>query len=158
MYFLSGWDQIFLEYKFVHSLTDFYKKAVYWLWFCLSLRIHWRHSTILKQKAKSNVSSYAKVCIFWNWIQYTIHWDKTQMLKKIPLHKINNRKNALFFLLRSPTHHSFVFNLRFLMRWSPRFVSLKLRVEFCIFDCVPFLIKFIFLFNKIHEPFDFKTS
>ena len=83
VYFLLGWDQIFLEFKFVHSLTAFYKRVAYWLWFCLSLRIHWRLSTVLKQKARSNVSSYAKVCIFWKWIQCTIHWDKTQMLKKI---------------------------------------------------------------------------
>ena len=25
---------------------------------------------------------YVKVYIFWKYIQYTIHWDKTQMLKK----------------------------------------------------------------------------
>ena len=28
-----------------------------------------------------NVSWYVKLCIFWNCIQYTIQWDKTQMLK-----------------------------------------------------------------------------
>ena len=31
----------------------------------------------------SNAFWYVKVCIFWNSIQYTIHWDKTQMLNKI---------------------------------------------------------------------------
>ena len=36
------------------------------------------------------------------------------MLKKIPSDKINGTKNALFFLSRAPTHHSFTFNLRFL--------------------------------------------
>ena len=36
------------------------------------------------------------------------------MLKKFPSDKINGTKNALFFLSRAPTHHSFNFNLRFL--------------------------------------------
>ena len=36
------------------------------------------------------------------------------MLKKFPSDKINGTKNALFFLSRAPTHHSFTFNLRFL--------------------------------------------
>ena len=30
--------------------------------------------------------------------------------KKFPLYKINVTKNALFFLLQVPTHHSFTFN------------------------------------------------
>ena len=36
------------------------------------------------------------------------------MLKKIPSGKINGTKNALFFLSRAPTHHSFTFNMRYL--------------------------------------------
>ena len=43
-----------------------------------------------------------------------MHSDKTQMLKKFPSNKINGTKNALFFIWRAPTHHSFTFNLRFL--------------------------------------------
>ena len=38
-----------------------------------------------KNKQKSVWSSafrYVKECIFWKFIQYTIQWDKTQMLKK----------------------------------------------------------------------------
>ena len=62
----------------------------------------------------SNVFWYIKVCIFWTFIQYTMHWDKTQKLKKIPLDKINCSKNALFFLSLASTHHNFTFNLRFL--------------------------------------------
>ena len=31
-------------------------------------------------------------------IQYTINWNKTQMLRKITLDKINDTKNALFFV------------------------------------------------------------
>ena len=30
----------------------------------------------------SNVFRYIKVRIFWKFVQYTIHWDKTQMLQK----------------------------------------------------------------------------
>ena len=36
------------------------------------------------------------------------------MLKKILSDKINGTKNALFFLSRAPTDHSFTFNLQFL--------------------------------------------
>ena len=49
-----------------------------------ALRIHWRFSTILNTSNKnvwSNVFWNLKVGIFWKCIQYTIHWDKTQMLK-----------------------------------------------------------------------------
>ena len=39
-----------------------------------------------------------------------------------------------------------------------RFVSLKVCVEFCNLDSNSFLLKLIFLFNKKHGLFDFKTS
>ena len=80
-------------------------------------RIHWRLSTILETSSKtvwSNVSWYVIICIFWKCIQYTIHWDKTQTLNKFPSDKKKRYKNALFFLSWAPTHHSFIFNLRFL--------------------------------------------
>ena len=57
---------------------------------------------------------YIKVYILWNFIQYTIHWDKTQISKNFPSGKINCTKNIPFFLLRAPAHHSFIFNRRFL--------------------------------------------
>ena len=44
------------------------------------------------------------------------------------------------------------------MSLSTRFVSLKVSGGFSLFDFVSFLLKFIFLFNKMHELFDFKTS
>ena len=44
------------------------------------------------------------------------------------------------------------------MSWNTRFVSLKLCVGFSIFDAVSFLLKFIFLLDKMHELFDLKTS
>ena len=50
-----------------------------------------------KQKSEwSNVFWYVKVCIFWNCIQYTIHWHKTKMFKKFPLDRVSGTKNALF--------------------------------------------------------------
>ena len=61
-----------------------------------------------KQKSFwSNVFWYVKVWIFWNCIEQTIHWDKTQMLQKFPSDKINSTKNAFFFLSRAPSHHCF---------------------------------------------------
>ena len=67
----------------------------------ISLRIHWRLSTILETSNISvwiNVFRYIKVCIFWDCIQYTIHRDKTQILKKFLTEKINSTKKAFLFL------------------------------------------------------------
>ena len=110
------------------------------------LKIHWRLSTILETNDKSvwsNVFWYVKVCIFWKCIQYTIHWDKTQILKKFPSDKINGTKNALFFLSRAPTHHSFTFNLRFLY-------ELKHKVRFSKTLCRIFHFWFRFVFIKVY--------
>ena len=97
-----------------------------------------------KQKSVwSNVFWYVKVCIFWKCIQYTIHWDKTQMLKKFPSDKINGTKNALFFLSRAPTHHSFTFNLRFLY-------ELKHKVRLSKTVCGIFHFRFRFVFIKVY--------
>ena len=82
------------------------------------LKIQWGLSTILRTSNKSvwsNIFWYVKVCKFWKCIQCTIHWNKTQILKKeIPSDKINGTKNVLFFLSQAPTHDSFTFNLWFL--------------------------------------------
>ena len=43
------------------------------------------------------------------------------------------------------------------MSWSTSFASLKLGVRFSIFDSALFLLKFLFLFNKMHGLFDFKN-
>ena len=51
-----------------------------------------------KQKSVwSNAFWYVKVCIFWKRIQYTIYWDKTQVLKKFPSDKIKVQKIPSFF-------------------------------------------------------------
>ena len=44
------------------------------------------------------------------------------------------------------------------MSWSTRLVSVELCVGFFIFDSIPFLLKFIFLLNKMQRLFDFKAS
>ena len=82
-----------------------------------SLMIHWNLSTNLKLSSKNvwgNVFSYVKVCLFWKSIQYSIHWDKTQVLKNFPPDKWNGTKNVVCFLSQVPVYHSFTFNLKFL--------------------------------------------
>ena len=65
-----------------------------------------------KQKSEwSNVFWYVKVCIFWKCNQHIIHWDKTQMLKKISFGNNKGYKKCPLFPLQAPTHHSFTFNL-----------------------------------------------
>ena len=112
------------------------------------LRIHWRLSTILE---KSN--RYVKLCIFWKCFQYTLHRDKTQILKKFPSDKIDGTTNVLFFLSQAPIHKSFTSNLR-----SSTVLLLKFRVRFSIFYSISFFWKLMFLLNKMHGLFDFKTS
>ena len=65
------------------------------------------------------------------------------MLKKIPSDKINGTKNALFFLSRAPTHHSFTFNLRFLY-------ELKHKVRLSKTVCGIFHFRFRFVFIKVY--------
>ena len=90
----------------------------------------------------SNTFWYAKVCIFWKCIQYTRHWDKTQILKKFPSDKISGTRNTLFFLSRAPTHHSFTFNLRFLY-------ELKHKVYLFKTVCGILHFRFSFVFIKV---------
>ena len=65
------------------------------------------------------------------------------MLKKIPSDKINGTKNALFFLSRAPTHHSFTFNLRFLY-------GLKRKVRLSKTVCGTFHFRFRSVFIKVY--------
>ena len=96
---------------------------------------------------------HVKVCLFWKCIQYTIHWDKAEMLKRFSSDKIISIKNFLFFILQAPTHHSFFFLIcDSYTSWSIRFISLKL-CEIFHLGSVTFLLKFIFLFNKKHVQF-----
>ena len=102
-------------------------------------RIHWRLSTILNTSNKSvwsNVFWYIKVCILWKCIQWTIRWDKTQILKIFPSDKINGTKNSFFFFreLQLTTFLLLIYDSY--MSWSTWFVCLKLCVGFSIFNSV----------------------
>ena len=108
------------------------------------IRFYLIHDFKTKQKSVwSNGFWYLKVFISWKCIQYTIHWDKTQILKKFPSDKINGTKNTLFFLSRAPTHHSFTFNLRFLY-------ELKHKVRLSKTVCGIFHFRFRFVFIKVY--------
>ena len=80
------------------------------------------------------------------------------MLKKFPSDKINGTKNALFFLSGATTHCSFTFNLQIFYELKHKVRLSKTVCGVFIFNSVLFLLKFIFLFNKMHGLFDFKTS
>ena len=144
----------------------FYKREVFEEHKSISFREGFVKDTLkafddFKNKQKSiwsNVFWYVKVWIFWRCIQYTIHWDKTQMLKKIPSDKINGTKMPSFFFRKLQFITDLLLICDSYMSWSTRFVSLKLCVGFSIFDSVSFLLKFIFLFNKMHGLLNFKTS
>ena len=79
--------------------------------------------------------------------------DKSRMLKNFSLDKINSTKNALFVPLWDQLITILLLIFNSCMSWSTSFVSLKLFVGFSIFDSISFLLKFIFLFEKIHGPF-----
>ena len=65
------------------------------------------------------------------------------MLNVFPLDKINGTKNALSFLWRAPTYHSFTFNLRFLY---------ELKREACLSKtvCGIFYFRFRFVFIQAY--------
>ena len=110
------------------------------------LKIQWRLSTILETSSKSvwsNIFWYVKICIFWKCIQYTIHWDNTQVLKKFPLDKISSTKNIFSFFRKLQRITVLLLISNSYMSWSARFVTLKLCAGFSITDSVPFLLKFI---------------
>ena len=110
------------------------------------LKIQWRLSTILETSNKSvwsNIFWYVKICIFWKCIQYKIHWDNTQVLKKSPLDKISSTKNTLSFFRELQRITVLLLISNSYMSWSARFVTLKLFAGFSITDSVPFLLKFI---------------
>ena len=111
-----------------------------------------------QQGVWSNVFWYIKVCASWNFIQYTVHWDKTQMLKIFPSDKKKNgTKNGLFFFRKPQLMTVLLLICNSLMSLSTKFISLKLCVEIYVFDSVSFLLKLIFLFNKMHGLFKFKV-
>ena len=108
----------------------------------LTLRIHWRISVNLKTSKKcTNVFWYVKVCILWKCIQYTMHWDKIQMLQKFSSDKISSTKVPSSFFHELQFFIVLFLVGRYYMRWSTRYVSLKPCVRYFVFDSVSFLLK-----------------
>ena len=97
----------------------------------------------------------------------TLYIERDPNIKKIPSDKINVTKKHSFSFVSSNSWQfyflQFVYELKHMSStwrtcsWST-FIFLRLRVGFSIFDSVSFLVRFIFLFNKNHGLFDFKTS
>ena len=95
--------------------------------------------------------------------QYTIHWDKIQILKKFSSDKINATKNALFFLSRAPTHHSFTFKSQFLyeLKHMVHFSKTACGIFYFWFHLIfikLYLFIYLFIFSTKSRLFDFKTS
>ena len=167
----------FWQNKYSNSKIIFNIKPKWFLWTIVkyvisvtpTLRIHWRLSTILKINKKvykvinkdigilNNFWS-VKVNIFWKFIQYAIHWDKTQMLVKVSSDKMNGTKMPQFFYRKLQLVIVLLLIHDSYMSWVARFVYSKLSMGFSIFDSVLFLLKFIFFFNKRYGLFDFKMS
>ena len=80
----------------------------------------------------SNVLWHVKFCIFWNYIQYTKYWDKTQIKKQL---KTTTTKNASEHQIITVL----VIDLRFLYK-------LKRKARFSLWD-FPFSIKFRFYWS-----------
>ena len=70
------------------------------------------------------------------------------MFKKFP----SRVQKMPFVLLQAPNHHSFTYNLGFLYELKHKIHLSKTVccVDFSIFDSDSFLLKFIFLFNKMY--------
>ena len=130
--------QVMKDARYVNKLLNFST--------FLNLKMHWRLSTILETSNKSvwrDVFWYVKACIFWKCIQYSIHWDKTQILKKIPFGLNKRYKKCPLFLSRALTHYSFIFHLRFLY-------ELKHKVHLSKTVCGIFHFLFCFVFIKVY--------
>ena len=126
------------------------------------LRIHLKFSTILKTSNASVWSNAFLLCKSMYILKaYSIHYTLRQKVnvKKISFGQKKQCKKMPSFFFRD-LHLITVLLLicDSYKSWSTRFVSLKLCVGFSIFDSVSFLLKFIFLFNKMYGLFDFKTS
>ena len=69
-----------------------------------------------------------------------MHRDKTQIFKKIPSDKMNGTKNAVCFLSRTSTHHSFIFNLGFLYK-----LKYKAHLSKTVCGIFDFWFRFVFI-------------
>ena len=57
----------------------------------------------------SNVFWYVNIYLFWKFIQYTTHWDKTQMLKKTSFRQNKRYKKCTLFSFASSHSSQFYF-------------------------------------------------
>ena len=91
---------------------------------------------------------------------YSIHYTyrENTNVKKISSDKINLTKTPSFLFRELQLITVLLLICDFYTNQNARFISLKPYVRFSIFNSVPFLLKFIFLFNKMYGLFDFKTS
>ena len=102
---------------------------------------------------------YVKVYTYSERVFNTLYIEIKHVLKQIPLGKMNGvKKKSSFFFRELQLITVLLLICDFYMSWSIRFVSQKLFVGFSIFDSVLFLLKFIFLFSKMHGLYDFNTS
>ena len=100
-----------------------------------------------KNKQKSVKSNVLLICkskyVYSESVFNTLYSDIQQMLKDFSSDKINGTKNVLFFLSRTPTHHSFTFKLRF-----PYEVKHKVCLSKTV--CGIFHFRFRFVFIKVY--------
>ena len=127
----------------------------------MPLRIHWILLTFLKISNKSvwgNVL-HVKVYIFWKFIQYTIHWGKNRMLKKISFEQNKRYKKCTLFSITSSNSSQLYFQFAILIQAEAHVVRLSKTVCGIFHFWFPVVfVKLFFLFNKKHGLFDFKTS
>ena len=83
---------------------------------------------------------YSGMYVYSGIIFNTLYIEIKHILKKFPSNKINGTENALFFLSRAPTHHSFTFNLRFLYE-----LKHKVRLSKTVFGIFHFRFRFVFI-------------
>ena len=115
------------------------------------LRIHWRLSTILTTSNRSAWSMFL-ICksmyiLKVYWIHYRLRSNTNVNTKFFSGKTIQKMSSYFFRELQLVT--VFLLIRGSYMSWNTRFVSLNLCLGFSIFDSVLFLIKFIFLFNKM---------
>ena len=79
---------------------------------------------------------------------------KHKLSKKKSLDKINCTKMSSLFFCKLHLITVLLLICDSCMSWSTRSFSLKLCVGFSSFSFISFLLKFIFLFNKMHGLFD----
>ena len=147
---MSGFEPTTTEFR-SDALTD---RAIR-PWVQLALRANFAQ---LLQFIYIYIYIYIYVYIFWKFysIHYTLEWN-TAIKKIYHLDKINITKNAFFFLSWALTHHNFTLNLQFISELKHKTDLSKSILGFSIFNSFSLSLKFIFLFNKKHWFFGFKT-